>query len=210
MCSWRYLDKIYERYMEVTQDMIRRFHLGQCSAPELEAVRRWLENTEEDGFAGTATLPDPTRREMWNAIEKKTRRRPAYNAFRKWNAYHYVAAACLIVGLYMTGIRMHSITHPRSGMLMITAGSGQVISTGSESCVLDFDGYLQLINTSDQHKVVIYNGNTPRTFSLAPGQTYYLENVRGNAYLIEERLLSPNDNYLQFVRGTVSINCENA
>ena len=82
-----------------------------------------------------------------------------------------------------------------------------MITIAGEVCQLDFSGFLQVVNTSAAVKTVVCGKELLTTFALQPGETYYLENIKGRFYLIRDNDLSPADNFIRFLSGDCTVNC---
>lgn len=119
-------------------------------------------------------------------------------------------AACLAV-LIMPGIAvLNTVPHietiqNRIGKLQVTGGNGKISLHTEDELLLDFSGYVQLINASNHVKKITCVNDNGKTYRLFPGETYYLETVLGGQYLIREKYLSPERDFANYLRGDFRI-----
>lgn len=193
--------------MNVDKELLQKYVSGRCSQEECKMVEYWLSSEEEVEYEWPLFDEDMLKRELRSRIRiGKGHGVTTFSSVKK--IIRYVSAACIALAVGLYGIYL--FTDYRTGIgtneqLQITSGSGVTWVEG-DHCILDFSGYLQLVNTSGKIKMVTCPSG--KTFQLDPGETYYLETIKGDHYLIKEKHLSPEDQFIRFVRGDVSVVCE--
>ncbi|MFD2905974.1 hypothetical protein [Sphingobacterium anhuiense] len=195
--------------MEITPEILKRYNNGTATVAENAAVELWLENDDQ---AESTLLPDELqemRSEVWSNIQNITQNGNEVisgSVPKIGRLYTKVAAAAVLLFLFSAGIyqKFNStlLDHTTSEGVVFTSGKGPMEVLGNHFKI-EFSGYLQIINKSHEPKSIeCINGEK---YTLAPGQTYYMETIAGRNYLIAEETLSPEDNYVRFVTGDVEV-----
>lgn len=191
--------------MEINPDILRRYHEGKASEAECRAVENWLnDHSEEPNVLSSNELHSMTD-SVWRNIQQQNSEAHVVqltNTRKRSFALQLTAALAvfLLIGLvckqWMESDRRHAEA------IVITSGKGN-IEIFEDHCKLQFSGYLQVFNRSSKVKSIeCTNGEK---YSLAPGETYYLETIDGKHSIVPESHLSPEDNCARFIRGDVKI-----
>ena len=195
--------------MEITPEILERYNSGASSVAETVAVELWLENDDQ---VESTLLPDELREmrsEVWSTIHNITQNGNeliSCSVPKISRLYAKLAAAAVILFLFSAGIYQKF----NAALLEDTISEGVVFTSGKgpmevlgDHFKIEFSGYLQIINKSREPKSIeCTNGEK---YTLAPGETYYMETIAGRNYLIAEETLSPEDNYVRFVTGDVAV-----
>lgn len=100
--------------MQITTELLEKYHLNQCTAEEKAAVEKWLEegsdNYKNITAESEAELFLESRQDMLSWIGKK-KIRPALPLYR--NLFRYGAAACILIGVFalLVGKQLFSKQH---------------------------------------------------------------------------------------------------
>ncbi|UBM58727.1 hypothetical protein LAG90_18160 [Marinilongibacter aquaticus] len=184
--------------MQIDSRLLEKYAAGLCTADEEAAVENWLSTPGDPEARRYAPLFEGRKEYVWQSTVRSLSKGGKSLPFAR---LRYGTAACLLCALawcFWPG----AFQGPPQGSLKITSGA-KVTFVEADTCHLAFSGYLQLVNASTESKfVVCQNG---KAFHLEPGETYYLETIREEHYLIPEKYLSPEDDYVRFVRGDVRI-----
>ncbi|TDQ76320.1 hypothetical protein [Sphingobacterium yanglingense] len=195
--------------LEITPDILQRYNEGTATEAETLAVENWLTSTDVDTYVLDPVDLVAMRTAVWdNLLEQAIDERKDLKRIvtrRKNLLYRPLVAAMLL--LLVGGVVFHKLGYtgfstPAQDGLIITSARGPIEVQG-DNVKVQFSGYLQVVNSSKQQKSIeCTNGEL---YTLEPGETYYLETIAGRHYLIAERHLSPEDNYLRFVSGDVEV-----
>lgn len=195
--------------MEINPEILERYNNGTATVAENAAVELWLENDDQAESTLMADELQEMRSEVWSNIQNITQNGNeviSRSVPKISRLYTKVAAAAVLLFLFSAGIyhKFNSALLDRttSEGVVFTSGKGPMEVLGNHFRI-EFSGYLQIINKSHEPKSIeCTNGEK---YTLAPGETYYMETIAGRNYLIAEETLSPEDNYVRFVTGDVEV-----
>jgi hypothetical protein len=195
--------------LEITPAILQRYNTGTATDAEVQAVETWLTSTDTEAYSLDPDDLAEMRSVVWdNLLEQAIDEQRNIRSIRTSKSkviYLPLAAAMLVLLVGVVVFQKLNWTvsaGPVSEGLLITSAQGPIEVLGDEFKV-QFSGYLQVVNRSNQTKSIeCTNGEQ---YTLDPGETYYLETIDGKHYLIAERHLSPEDNYLRFVKGDVEV-----
>ena len=195
--------------MEINPEILERYNNGTATVAENAAVELWLENDDQAESTLMADELQEMRSEVWSNIQNITQNGNeviSRSVPKISRLYTKVAAAAVLLFLFSAGIyhKFNSalLDHTTSVGVVFTSGKGPMEVLGNHFRI-EFSGYLQIINKSHEPKSIeCTNGEK---YTLAPGETYYMETIAGRNYLIAEETLSPEDNYVRFVTGDVEV-----
>jgi len=195
--------------LEINPEILERYNNGTATVAENAAVELWLENDDQAESTLMADELQEMRSEVWSNIQNITQNGNeviSRSVPKISRLYTKVAAAAVLLFLFSAGIyhKFNSalLDHTTSEGVVFTSGKGPMEVLGNHFRI-EFSGYLQIINKSHEPKSIeCTNGEK---YTLAPGETYYMETIAGRNYLIAEETLSPEDNYVRFVTGDVEV-----
>jgi len=195
--------------LEINPEILERYNNGTATVAENAAVELWLENDDQAESTLMADELQEMRSEVWSNIQNITQNGNeviSRSVPKISRLYTKVAAAAVLLFLFSAGIyhKFNSALLDRttSEGVVFTSGKGPMEVLGNHFRI-EFSGYLQIINKSHEPKSIeCTNGEK---YTLAPGETYYMETIAGRNYLIAEETLSPEDNYVRFVTGDVEV-----
>ncbi|MEM6841822.1 MAG: hypothetical protein AAF632_06325 [Bacteroidota bacterium] len=185
--------------MKVTAELIRKYHLGQCSPEEAVAVERWLRSeSEEDSVLAEEEL-DKMADNVWQSVSSRldTGSAPAVPLYKKLT--RYAAAACIIIGVFVAGL-LTGFTYAEpladtinnaehlTDQLHIYGGDGAYGQIGGSRYRIEFEGVIKLENNSRKPKQVVCG---EQEFTLQPQRTYFLSGSNQRAR-ITDNSYSPN------------------
>ncbi|MFD2553586.1 hypothetical protein [Sphingobacterium tabacisoli] len=195
--------------MEITPAILQRYNSGTATDAEVEAIETWLTSTDTEAYSLDPVDLAEMKAAVWdNLLEQaidEQRSIRSIHASRSKVIYLPLVAAMLLLLVGVVVFQKLNWTTANGSVsegLLITSAQGPIEVLG-DNFKVQFSGYLQVVNRSNQYKSIeCTNGEQ---YTLDPGETYYLETIDGRHYLIAERHLSPEDNYLRFVKGEVEV-----
>lgn len=196
--------------MEINPEILKRYNEHTANEAECKAVEDWLNDYSEDLNVLSSNELHSMKHSVWRQIQQKTNGANVvqFTKPRKKNYALPLTAALAFFLLITVAYQRWTGSYPNdSDAIVITSAQGD-IEILEDHCKLQFSGYLQVFNRSSKIKSIeCTNGEK---YTLAPGETYYLETIDGKHSIVPESHLSPDDNYSRFIRGDVKIYPEKA
>jgi len=191
--------------LEINPDILKRYNEHTASEAERKAVEEWL----DDHSVETSIIPTnelyAMKASVWDRVHENiigTNGVKLVGTRKKSDYLPLTAALGLLLLIGLICQQLTSRDQRYSDAIVITSAQGDV-EILDDHCRLQFSGYLQVFNRSSKVKSIeCSNGEK---YTLAPGETYYLETIDGKHSIVQESNLSPEDNCSRFIRGDVKI-----
>ena len=200
--------------MNMTPELIEKYHLGRCTAKEKEKILQWLLNQGDESSALSESTQEKLEEDIWTSLSERTRRPGAKVVGLFKNMTRYAAVACLFIGFFI-GISLPDsynqqpeqvVTDNPEGPVYITCGAGNMVKVDEDSFEISFNGTLELFNSSSITKTLVCHGKkAPKIFHLEPGQLYYLEGTHDKPYLSKDEDVSIDVDYSRYLKGYFTV-----
>ncbi|WKN42974.1 hypothetical protein [Tunicatimonas pelagia] len=201
--------------MNISPELLKKYAAGTCSEEERRRVERWLADDNLSASSPLSTFA-AERTRGWNSISQTIGHSQAKVLPVHKKVVRYLAAACFLFGLLNAGywVSVHEFgyddrtasTEPEGYVLVLT-GSGKSEKVTDQVCEIEFQGIVQLQNTSTTRKTVRCHGER---LDLEPHQIYHLTKPHQELVIkrINNFIIAPT--YSPYQTSNFSVKCVQA
>ncbi|MEM9675599.1 MAG: hypothetical protein AAF992_23615 [Bacteroidota bacterium] len=198
--------------MKMTNELLIKYAKGQCAPEEKGLVEAWLSEIEHPDLPSYDDELDEITPKVWSRLSQQLPKGGAKVVPMYKRVMHYVAAACLAMGLFFAGhlSGRQSVSYASeikqgkqlTDVLYIYGGNGTYGQVDNSRYRLKFEGTLRLHNSANVPKQIVCG---KQEFTLEPHKTYFLSGSDQDAHLTEEINLPDAYDVYDRLDGTFSI-----
>ncbi|MEM6895656.1 MAG: hypothetical protein AAF554_18300 [Bacteroidota bacterium] len=198
--------------MKISNELLKRYSVGNCNPQEKRAVEAWINYLQDDGLLSEKEFGnsiDSIRTKLFKTLFHQKGETPIIRFYK--NSMRFAAAACIIFAAFFGGrvsaknTSSKTIEDRRFNEHLYFVGNGDLKGNlPGNNFQIEFGGVLQLYNASKKMQSVVVGDST---FRLHPGLYYYLEGSTQNPKLVDSKVYgnkvflgTPSAKYVSIVR----------
>ncbi|MEM9721240.1 MAG: hypothetical protein AAGA10_18400 [Bacteroidota bacterium] len=200
--------------MNITPQLLERYHLGTCTEAERAAVEAWLVSIADEPSDLSEASQERMETNIWQLLASQISPQPTKVVPLYMRLSRYAAVAIIMLGIFFSGYfsGVHNATYAKTtaaktgiilkDLLYVTGGDGAFGIVAGDRFIAKFEGRIKLHNSSDKQKIIICG---EKEFVLAPLQTYYLSGSEAHPSLVNSMQLKDIYNDVKQLEGDFSI-----